>query len=102
MPEFVVYRHGWNKINQDPDKGLPEKMAVARIEAENADDACRLAKPQSGCPGAKSISHCRAGKYCRIEGRVVEPQSLSCIRGKRTCLPQLRKNGRLKHQVEFE
>lgn len=43
MPEFVVYRHGWNEANQNPESGLPEKMAVARVQAGDADEACRLA-----------------------------------------------------------
>jgi hypothetical protein len=44
MTEYVVYRHGWNDDNQSRDNGLPEKMAVARIEAGSPEDACRLAK----------------------------------------------------------
>jgi hypothetical protein len=43
MTEFVVYRHGHDATTQDPAQGLPEKMAVARVSAENADDACRIA-----------------------------------------------------------
>jgi hypothetical protein len=43
MREYVIYRHGWNKINQDPAHGLPEKMAVARVQANNPEEACRLA-----------------------------------------------------------
>jgi hypothetical protein len=43
MKEFVVYRHGWNEANQSPERGLPEKMAVARVEARNAEEACSLA-----------------------------------------------------------
>ncbi|HEY7154753.1 MAG TPA: hypothetical protein VH575_12395 [Gemmataceae bacterium] len=43
MKEYVVYRHGWHAENQSPDAGLPEKMAVARIEAANAEEACRCA-----------------------------------------------------------
>ena len=46
MKEYVVYRHGWNAENQSPEAGLPEKMAVARIEASNAEDACRRARAQ--------------------------------------------------------
>ena len=43
MPEYVVYRHGWNDANQSPGQGLPQKMAVARIEADSPEEACRLA-----------------------------------------------------------
>lgn len=43
MTEFVVYRHGRDDLNQSDDRGLPEKMAVARVFAENADEACRKA-----------------------------------------------------------
>lgn len=46
MPEYVVYRHGWNADNQSKDAGLPEKMAVARIEASSPKEACRLAIPR--------------------------------------------------------
>jgi hypothetical protein len=43
MREYVVYRHGWNADNQSAAAGLPEKMPVARIEANSAEDACRQA-----------------------------------------------------------
>jgi hypothetical protein len=43
MKEYVVYRHGWNEDNQSPGAGLPEKMPVARIQANSAAEACRLA-----------------------------------------------------------
>lgn len=46
MRAYVVYRHGWNEENQDPARGLPEKMAVARIEADSPEEACRLATGQ--------------------------------------------------------
>src|SRR5262245_23348913 len=43
MPEFVVYRHGRDDVNQSADRGLPEKMAVARVTADYADEAYRIA-----------------------------------------------------------
>ncbi len=43
MIGYVVYRHGWHARNQDPAHGLPEKMAVARVQADSAEEACRLA-----------------------------------------------------------
>lgn len=46
MKEYVVYRHGWNADNQSPQAGLPEKMPVARIDADDAEDACRRARAQ--------------------------------------------------------
>ena len=46
MTEFVVYRHGRDDLNQAPDRGLPEKMAVARVFAEDADEACQKAAAQ--------------------------------------------------------
>lgn len=46
MKEYVVYRHGWSDDNQSRQAGLPEKMAVARIEAGSPEEACRLAKPR--------------------------------------------------------
>jgi hypothetical protein len=45
MREYVVYRHGWNDVNQDPKHGLPEKMAVGRIEAESPEEACQRVQP---------------------------------------------------------
>jgi len=44
MKEFVIYRHGWNESNQSPGQGLPEKMAVLRIEAVTPEEACLLAQ----------------------------------------------------------
>jgi hypothetical protein len=46
MKQYVVYRHGWNAANQNPEAGLPEKMPVARLEANDPDDACRRARAQ--------------------------------------------------------
>jgi hypothetical protein len=43
MSEYVVYRVGWNEINQDPARGLPEKMPVARVFADSSEEACRIA-----------------------------------------------------------
>jgi hypothetical protein len=43
MPQYVVYRHGWDPTNQDPSRGLPEKMPVARVDAGSPEEACRLA-----------------------------------------------------------
>ena len=41
MQGYVVYRHGWNENNQSQEAGLPEKMPVARIEAQSPEDACQ-------------------------------------------------------------
>jgi hypothetical protein len=46
MREYVIYRHGWNEANQSPECGLPEKMAVARVQADSPEEACRLAAGQ--------------------------------------------------------
>jgi len=46
MKEYVVYRHGWNDVNQNPSHGLPEKQAVLRLNADSPEEACRLARPQ--------------------------------------------------------
>jgi hypothetical protein len=43
MKEYIVYRHGLAEATQSASQGLPEKMPVARIEAESEADACRLA-----------------------------------------------------------
>jgi len=46
VTEFVVYRHGQVDLNQSADRGQPEEMAVARVFAENAEEACRKAATQ--------------------------------------------------------
>ena len=46
MKLYVVYRHGWDRANQDVERGLPWKMPVLRVEAEGPDDACRRALEQ--------------------------------------------------------
>ena len=56
MRQYVVYRHGWNAANQDPARGLPEKMAVARVWADDADDACRRAAPEVTLVGGQRLS----------------------------------------------
>lgn len=43
MHEYIVYRHGFHPVNQPAEHGLPEKMPVARIQAADPDEACRLA-----------------------------------------------------------
>jgi hypothetical protein len=56
MKEYVVYRHGWNAENQSRDAGLPEKMAVARVEANSPEQACRLAAPRVTLYGKQYLS----------------------------------------------
>jgi len=46
MREYIVYRHGWNPANQDPDRGLPEKMPVVRLQADSPEDAIIRARGQ--------------------------------------------------------
>jgi hypothetical protein len=46
MPWYVIYRHGWHGSNQSPQRGQPEKMAVARVKADSPEAACRRAQPQ--------------------------------------------------------
>jgi len=43
MREFIIFRHGFDESTPCADQGLSEKMAVARIEAESADEACAIA-----------------------------------------------------------
>jgi hypothetical protein len=56
MAEYVVYRHGYNEANQSPERGLPEKMPVARIEADSPEEACRLAGGQVSLFAGQSLS----------------------------------------------
>jgi hypothetical protein len=46
MRQYVIYRHGYNQENQSPERGLPIKMPVLRIQADSPEEACRLAQPQ--------------------------------------------------------
>jgi hypothetical protein len=43
MKRYVIYRHGWADAGQSAEQGLPRKMAVARLEANSPEEACRLA-----------------------------------------------------------
>jgi hypothetical protein len=40
---FVVFRHGYNTANNPSRDGGPEAVPVARVEADTAEEACRLA-----------------------------------------------------------
>jgi hypothetical protein len=48
MREYVVYRVGWNEVNQNPQKGLPAKMPVARILANSPEEAGQTVAPTVG------------------------------------------------------
>jgi len=54
--EYVVYRHGWNQANQDPGRGLPEKMPVARVVAGSPEEACRLAFREVNLASGQTLS----------------------------------------------
>ncbi len=56
MREYVVYRHGWNRTNQAIERGLPQKMPVARVEADSPEDACRRAVAQVTLEEGQSLS----------------------------------------------
>jgi hypothetical protein len=56
MREYVVYRHGFNEKNQDPARGLPEKMPVARVRADTPEDACERAKCLVSLESGQSLS----------------------------------------------
>jgi hypothetical protein len=56
MKEYVVYRHGWNADNQNPDSGLPEKMPVLRIQAKNPEQACQLARTRVSLQANQTLS----------------------------------------------
>jgi hypothetical protein len=56
MREYIVYRHGFNAANQDPGRGLPEKMPVARVQANNPEEACRLAAAQVTLEGNQRLT----------------------------------------------
>jgi hypothetical protein len=54
--EYIVYRHGWSEANQDPARGLPEKMAVARVRAASPEEACRLAVDRTSVVAGQRLS----------------------------------------------
>ena len=56
MPEYIVYRHGWNEANQNPHQGMPKKQAVLRLEAGSPEEACHLAKPQVSLLGDQYLT----------------------------------------------
>src|SRR5262249_8284125 len=43
VKEYVVYREGGSAAAQDPQQRRPDKRAVARVEADSPEEACRLA-----------------------------------------------------------
>jgi hypothetical protein len=43
MKEWVVYRRGYNAANNSALHGGPESVPVARVQAEDEEEACRLA-----------------------------------------------------------
>jgi hypothetical protein len=56
MANYVVYRRGWNDANQSRAKGMPEKMAVLRLDADSPEDACRQARSQITLFGDQTLS----------------------------------------------
>jgi hypothetical protein len=56
MTEFIVYRHGHDDSNQSAGRGQPEKMAVARVMANDADEACRIAKGRVTLAGHQRLT----------------------------------------------
>lgn len=54
--QYIVYRLGWNGVNQKPQQGLPEKMAVMRVEAASAEEACRLAATQVSLSASQRLT----------------------------------------------
>ena len=56
MTEYIVYRHGWSEANQPLQQGLPQKMAVMRVEAASAEEACRIASIEVSVSGSQRLS----------------------------------------------
>jgi hypothetical protein len=56
MTEYIVYREGWNEANQDPGRGLPEKMPVVRLYADSPEEACRMAARQVTLTGNQRLT----------------------------------------------
>lgn len=54
--QYIVYRLGWSGANQKPQQGLPERMAVMRVEASSAEEACRLAATQVSLSASQRLT----------------------------------------------
>jgi len=59
--QYIVYRLGWSDANQKPQQGLPEKMAVMRVDAASAEEACRLAATQVSLSASQRLTAEPAG-----------------------------------------
>lgn len=46
MKRFYVYRSGYNAANNSAMSGGPSTVRVAEVQAESADEACRLAQEE--------------------------------------------------------
>ena len=46
MPEFIIYRHDRGRPDAELDRGDSNKRPVARVQANDAADACRIAAKQ--------------------------------------------------------
>jgi hypothetical protein len=63
MPEYVAYRHDWDPSNQDRAQGLPEKMPVRRVQADSAEETCRLAAQRVPMAAGQHLSVEPAGRW---------------------------------------
>ncbi len=77
MAEYIIYRHGWNEANQDPAHGLPEKMAVARLQAGSPEEACQLAARQVDLqPGQHLSAESAAEVDARLQNMDLKVEAL--------------------------
>jgi len=77
MALYIVYRHGWDERNQPPEQGLPEKMAVLRLEAGSAEEASRKAAEQVRLGPKQYLTAELAGPVDALEGTLgMKPEAL--------------------------
>lgn len=77
MREYIIYRHGYNDSNQAPDRGLPEKMPVLRLQATSPEEACRLAADQVTLHEGQTLSAEPAAEVdAKVNGMAMTAEAL--------------------------
>ena len=56
MPEFIIYRHDRGRPDAELDRGDSNKRPVARVQANDAADACRIAAKQLTLDAGQHLS----------------------------------------------
>jgi hypothetical protein len=82
MEQFIIYRHGWDDSNRAQQQGLPPKMPVLRVEADNPEDALRQAASQISLTAQQHLSAELAAPIDAKEGALsIKPEALKRASG---------------------